>query len=109
MKTWQIPFANDGKIKEKLLMIQKWKKLITKKQYSKLTKNSNVKIKQKSDGKIYLSSRCIDCGFKMFETIDKEGLNGLLKIWTIYKAMLWYCLTCRTKTESENPKVVKTI
>ena len=72
LETFQIPFANDGKIKEKSLMIQKLKKLITKKRYSKLTKNSNIKIKQKSDGKIYLFSRCIDVVLKCLKLLLKK-------------------------------------
>ena len=77
LETFQIPFANDGKIKEKSLMIQKWKKLITKKRYSKLTKNSNIKIKQKSDGKIYLFSRCIDVVLKCLKLLLKKD-------WMVY-------------------------
>ena len=58
-------------------MIQKWKKLITKKRYSKLTKNSNIKIKQKSDGKIYLFSRCIDVVLKCLKLLLKKD-------WMVY-------------------------
>ena len=43
------------------------------------TKNRNTKIKGEIGGKISLYSHCIDCGFKKFETIDKERLRYLLK------------------------------
>ena len=36
-------------------------------------------IKRQIEGKISLYSRCIDCGFKKFETIEKEELSYLLK------------------------------
>ena len=41
--------------------------------------NNNIKIKQKTDRKSNLFSRCFDCGFKTFEIIDKEDLSDLLK------------------------------
>ena len=47
---------------------------------SKFTKNNYIKVKCKIDGNINLYSRCIDCGFKKFETIDKEELSDLLKV-----------------------------
>ena len=34
-------------------------------------KKRNVKLKRKIDGKINLYSRCIDCGFKTFDTTDE--------------------------------------
>ena len=37
-------------------------------------------MKRKINGKIHFYSCCIDCGFKKFETIDKEELNDLLKV-----------------------------
>ena len=43
------------------------------------TQNKNIKINRKIDGKINLYSRCIDCSFKKFESIDKKGLKYLLK------------------------------
>ena len=43
------------------------------------TKNKNITIKTKIDGKINVYFRCIDCGFKKFETIDEENLIYLLK------------------------------
>ena len=44
------------------------------------TKNTNIRIKRKIDGKIHCYPWCIDCGFKKFETINGEELNGLLKV-----------------------------
>ena len=50
--------------------------------------NNNIKMKREIDRKINLSFYCINCGFKIFETIDAEELNHLLKIGTIFaKAM----------------------
>ena len=46
---------------------------------SVFTKNRNIKVKSKIDCVINLYSRCIDCGFKMFGTIDEEDLSYLLK------------------------------
>ena len=43
------------------------------------TKNKNITIKTKIDRKINVYFRCIDCGFKKFETIDEEELSYLLK------------------------------
>ena len=43
------------------------------------TKNINMKIKRKIDGKINLYFRCIDCCFKKFETIGEEELSYLLE------------------------------
>ena len=43
-------------------------------------KNNNITTKRDIDEKINLYSRCIDCGFKKFETIDEEKLSCLLKI-----------------------------
>ena len=37
---------------------------------SKFTKKNNIKIKQEIDGKNFHSC-CIDCNFKMSETIEK--------------------------------------
>ena len=45
------------------------------------TKNKNIKIKHKVDGKINLCSRWVDWGFKKFETINKGDLSYLLKGW----------------------------
>ena len=45
---------------------------------SKFTKNENITIKHKIDGKI-IFFRCIACGFVKPETIDKVELSGLLK------------------------------
>ena len=47
---------------------------------SKFTKNSNIKIKDELAGKINLYSSFIECGFKKFETIDKEELSNLLNV-----------------------------
>ena len=41
-------------------------------------KNKYNKRKCETDGKITLYSRCTDCGFKKFETIDEEELSYLL-------------------------------
>ena len=60
-------------------------------------KNSNIKIKLKAHGKIYLYFRCVDCGFIKFETIDKNEQSDLLTFYTIYKTILFYCLKCRKK------------
>ena len=49
----------------------------------KFTKYNNIKI----DDKINFYSSCIDCNF------GKE-LCDLLKVQTIYKTMLLYCLKC---------------
>ena len=40
----------------------------------------NIKIKRQTDGKINIYSRCIDCGFEKFQTIDIEELSDLLKV-----------------------------
>ena len=47
---------------------------------SMFTKDSNIKIKCKTDGKINVYSRCIDCSFEIFEAIHKKGLRDLLKV-----------------------------
>ena len=47
---------------------------------SMLTKDSNIKIKCKIDGRINFYSRCIDCSFETFEAIDKKELRDLLKV-----------------------------
>ena len=47
---------------------------------SKFTKNNNIKIKRGIDGKSNLYPHCIDCGFKKFETIDKEELTDFVKV-----------------------------
>ena len=49
------------------------------------TKNNKIKIECEKDGKCNLCSRCIDCGFKRFATIDKKELSDLLKylIWLL--------------------------
>ena len=44
------------------------------KKCSKVINNNDIKIKRKIDGKISVYYHCIDCGFKKFETIDKEGI-----------------------------------
>ena len=41
-------------------------------------KNITINIKLEIDRKINIYSRCIDCGFKKFETIDGEELIYLL-------------------------------
>ena len=43
------------------------------------TKDNNIKLKRKIDGKINLYSCCNDCSFKKFAAIDKEELSDLLK------------------------------
>ena len=52
---------------------------------SVFTKKSSIKI----DGKINFYSSSVDCGFKWFETIDKEELNDLLKVlvWLLKGSM----------------------
>ena len=35
-------------------------------------------------GKNHIYSRCIDCGFKKFETIDNKKLNDILKSLKLY-------------------------
>ena len=47
---------------------------------SKFTKNNNIAIKHKIDGKINFYFCCIDCGFKKLDTIDKEELSDSLKV-----------------------------
>ena len=44
------------------------------------TKNRNIKVKRKIDGKTDLYSHSIDCSFKKFKTVDKEELCDLLKV-----------------------------
>lgn len=46
---------------------------------SKFTKNKNITIKHKIDGKFFFFFSCIPCGFEKPETIDKVELSGLLK------------------------------
>ena len=48
----------------------------------KFIKNNDLKKKQEIDEKVNLYSNCIDCGFKKFETINKEELSDLLKVET---------------------------
>ena len=43
------------------------------------TKNRNIKIKHKTDGKMNLYFYCIDCSFKIFETFDKAEVSYLLE------------------------------
>ena len=43
-------------------------------------KKRSIRIKRKIDGNTNFYSRCIDCDFKRFETINEEELNYLLKI-----------------------------
>ena len=43
--------------------------------------------------------------FKMGVLAQKLGINQ--KLQSYYKTILLYCLKCRKKTESENPKVAK--
>ena len=38
----------------------------------------------------------------------KSKIPITIKIQTIYKTMLSYCLKCRKNTESKNPKVLRT-
>ena len=46
--------------------------------YSMFAKNKNTKTELEIDVKIKLYFRCIDSGFKKFETIDEEELSYLL-------------------------------
>ena len=39
------------------------------------TKNIEIKVKRKADGKINLYSRCIGCCFKMLATIIEEEIT----------------------------------
>ena len=50
--------------------------------YLMFTKNNGIKIKCEIDGNINLCSRCKDCGFEKFKTIDKEEVKDLLKVLT---------------------------
>ena len=84
-RTCKIPFTNNNKI---FKLVNQTKRL----KWIFVVLNNNIKIN--------LYYRCIDCGFK-------KELTGLLKIWTIYKAMLSCCLKFREKTDSKNPRVVK--
>ena len=43
------------------------------------TKNTHIKKKREIDGKINFCSRCIDCAFKKFGTINEEELSYLLE------------------------------
>ena len=45
----------------------------------KFTKNNSIKVKRKIDGNLNIHSRCNDCSFKKFATIDKKKLSDLLK------------------------------
>ena len=45
-------------------------------------------MKREIDQKINLSFYCVNCGFKIFETIDAEELNHLLKIGTIFAKVM---------------------
>ena len=44
-----------------------------------ITKNKNIKIKRKIDGRMNFSSRFIDCDFKKLEAIDEKKLLIYLK------------------------------
>ena len=47
---------------------------------SKFTENGNMKIKLEIGEKISLYTRCINCGFKKFETIEEKELKFKLYI-----------------------------
>ena len=55
---------------------------------TKYSKFTNIKIKHEIDEQINFYYRCINCGFKRFETIKEKQLSNLLKVYTIYKTML---------------------
>ena len=71
---------------------------------SNSTENNNIEIKHKTVGKINFYPSCVKCDFKKFETIDKEKLSDLLKVWTMYKTMFPYCLMCRKKQQQQKTK-----
>ena len=60
----------------------------------KFYKNNYFKIKQETDGNVNLSSHCIECGFKKFETIDKEELRDLLKVETTIYMKQCFSIIC---------------
>ena len=72
----------------------------------KVYKNKGIKIKHVIDVKINLYSDCIDCGSKMFVTINKEEIVIYWKFYTIYKTTSWYCFLHRKKKiEIKKPSV----
>ena len=73
------------------------------------TENLSSKIKSEKNEKINLYSRCVACGFEIFETIDHEELSNFLKGLNYIKNNVPYCLKCKKNTESKNAKVVKKI
>ena len=78
-------------------------------EYSKFTSNnSNIKIKREVNRESNLYFSCLHCGFKKFETIDREELLDLRKTSAIYKTMISSCLKCRKNTESKNPRKANT-
>ena len=49
-------------------------------------------------------------GFEKLEIIDNEEKSGLFKSLNyMYKTMLSYCLKCRKKRESKNPRIIHTL
>ena len=62
---------------------------------TKIEKNKNIEIKRE----VNVYSCCIDCGF---ESMD------LLIVWTMCKALMFYCLKCRKNMESKNSKFANT-
>ena len=48
---------------------------------SNFTENKNIEKKHKTDGKINFYPSCIGCDFKKFETIDKQKLSDLSKVY----------------------------
>ena len=72
----------------------------------KFISRNDINIKRKIEVKTNLYPNCINCGFKKIETTDKEEIKNLLKnLNYIYRIMVLYCLSRRTKTESESPRV----
>ena len=62
---------------------------------TKIEKNKNIEIKRE----VNVYSCCIDCGF---ESMD------LLIVWTMCKALMFYCLKCRKNMESKNSRFANT-
>ena len=70
-------------------------------------KNNDIKIKWEINGKINLYSRCPGCGFKKFETINKEKKVIYWKFtysWTNFIILF----EVQKKLDSKNPRVTKT-
>ena len=57
------------------------------------------KKKKEIDEKVNLYSNCIDCGFKKFETINKEELSDLLKVETTVYMKQCYRIVCVWKIQ----------